>query len=133
MSRLHSAGWLSLASIVLALSGCAKSTNQPTSTDTVPGPSSSASASAKKESAPKARVIVIPADTEINVVLDEALGSKLSSTGQTFTATVANPVEVEGRVAIPKNARTSGVVKDAKAAGRFKGGAVLELALTSVR
>jgi len=35
-------------------------------------------------------------------------------------------------VAIPKGARTAGMVKNAKAAGRFKGGAVLELALTSV-
>jgi hypothetical protein len=45
---------------------------------------------------------------------------------------VRAPVEVDGRVAIPKGARASGIVKDAKAAGRFKGGAVLELTLTSV-
>jgi hypothetical protein len=41
-------------------------------------------------------------------------------------------VELDGKVAIPKGARVTGIVKDAKAAGRFKGGAVLSLELTSV-
>jgi hypothetical protein len=41
-------------------------------------------------------------------------------------------VEIDGRLAIPKGARATGIVKDAKPAGRFKGGAVLQLELTSV-
>src|SRR5229473_933071 len=45
---------------------------------------------------------------------------------------VESPVEVEGKVAIPKGARAEGVVKEAKAAGRFKGASVLSLTLTSV-
>jgi hypothetical protein len=68
----------------------------------------------------------------ISVVLDETIGSKTSQPGQTFTASVREPVEVDGRVAIPKGARASGIVKDAKPAGRFKGGAALELTLTSI-
>jgi hypothetical protein len=126
MSRSRIAVPLSLLSFAFVLIGCAKSSNQPTSSDTVPSPSSS-SASATKEAAPRPLPIVVPADTTISVVLDEPVGSKISSTGQTFTATVKAPVEVDGRVAIAKGARASGVVKDAKAAGRFKGGAVLEL------
>jgi len=66
------------------------------------------------------------------VVLDESIGSKTSTTGQNFSATVSSPVEVGGRVAIPKGARVTGVVRDAKAAGRFKGGAVLSISLASV-
>jgi hypothetical protein len=131
MSRSRIAGSLSVLSFAFVLAGCAKSSNQPASSDTVPSPSSS-SASATKETAPRPQPIVVPADTTISVVLDEAVGSKISTTGQTFTATVKAPVEVDGRMAIPKGARASGIVKDAKAAGRFKGGAVLELALTSV-
>jgi hypothetical protein len=76
--------------------------------------------------------IIVPAGTEITVVLDQTLGSKTSTSGQTFTATVAAPVEVDGKVAIPKGARASGIVRDAKPAGRFKGGAGLSLALTSI-
>jgi hypothetical protein len=68
----------------------------------------------------------------VSVVLDETVGSKISRPGQTFTATVRQPVEVDGRVAIPKGARATGLVKDAKPAGRFKGGAQLELTLTSI-
>ncbi|HKV23907.1 MAG TPA: hypothetical protein VJN93_04890 [Candidatus Acidoferrum sp.] len=124
--------------------GCSKSANQPTSSDTVPAPNSASDASgasgssaassrrSEKAEAPKPRPVVVPADTELAVVLDEPVGSKISSTGQTFTATLESPVEVEGRVAIPKDAQVRGVVKDAKAAGRFKGGAVLELTLTNV-
>ena len=66
------------------------------------------------------------------MVLDQAVGSKISTPGQAFSATVQTPVEVDDKVAIPKGARASGIVKDAKPAGRFKGGAVLSLTLTSI-
>ncbi|GAC1673317.1 MAG: hypothetical protein PVS2B2_06420 [Candidatus Acidiferrum sp.] len=78
------------------------------------------------------RPLVVPAQTSITVVLDETIGSKVSNTGQTFAATVHAPVDIDGKVAIPKGARATGIVKDAKSAGRFKGGAVLSLTLTSV-
>jgi hypothetical protein len=130
MSRSQTVGLLSLLSFAFVLAGCAKSSNQ-SATTSPSSPSSSSSAS--KEAAPRPRPIVVPADTPISVVLDETVGSKISTTGQTFTATVEVPVEENGRVVMPKGARASGIVKDAKAAGRFKGGAVLELTLTSVR
>lgn len=137
MNRLLSTASLCAFAIAAMSVGC-KSANKTTSTDTVPAassPSDSAAASAaagKKEAEPKSNAVVVPAGTEISVVLDEKLGSKISSTGQTFTATVEAPVEVESRTAIPKGARVQGRVRDAKAAGRFKGGAVLSLTLTSV-
>jgi hypothetical protein len=76
--------------------------------------------------------LVVPAETVISIVLDEPVGSKISQPGQNFNASVREPVEVDGRVAIPKGARVTGVVKDAKPAGRFKGGAALELTLASI-
>jgi hypothetical protein len=90
----------------------------------------SAKSAVKKAIEPKP--IVIPADTTIEVVLDQTINSKTARAGDKFTATVESPVEVEGKVVIPKHARAEGVIKDAKAAGHFKGGAVLSLALTSV-
>jgi hypothetical protein len=133
MSRLRTAVVLSLLSFVFVLAGCAKSSNQSATSDATSPSSPSSSSSASKESAPRPRPIVVPADTPISVVLDETVGSKISTSGQTFAATVETPVEVSGRVVIPKGARASGIVTDAKAAGRFKGGAALELTLTSVR
>jgi hypothetical protein len=68
----------------------------------------------------------------IAVVLDESLSSKTASNGQNFSATVSAPVEIDGKPAIPKGARATGVVRDAKSAGRFKGGAELSLTLSSI-
>jgi len=76
--------------------------------------------------------LVVPADTVIAVVLDQTISSKTSKPGDRFSATVESPVEIDGKVAIPKGARAGGVVKEVKAAGRFKGGALLVLKLTSV-
>jgi hypothetical protein len=120
--------------LAAAVAGCQKSADEqaqqaaPLSPDT----SSTSKSAVSKQAAPARKPIVVPADTEIAVVLDEPLGSKTSTTGQSFSATLANPIEAEGKVAIPKGARAAGIVKDAKAAGRFKGGAVLALELTSV-
>jgi hypothetical protein len=145
MNRLVAALSISTFTLAVCFAGCSKSsTQQPAastaSSSSLPSPSSSAPATSaseasnaeRSERAPKPRQLVVPADTELRVVLDEELGSKISSTGQTFTATVEAPIEVDGRVAIPRDARVTGIVKDAKAAGRFKGGSHLELALTSV-
>jgi hypothetical protein len=76
--------------------------------------------------------VVVPAGTVLTVRLGEAVGSKISQPGQTFSATLASPVELEGKVVIPAGATASGTVADAKPLGRFKGGARLQLRLTSV-
>jgi len=65
-------------------------------------------------------------------VLDEPLSSKTAASGQNFSASVSAPIEIDGKVVIPKGARATGVVREAKSAGRFKGGAVLSLALSAV-
>src|SRR5271154_64156 len=81
---------------------------------------------------PPPRPLIVPADTLISVLLDQGIGSKISTPGQAFSATVQVPIEIDGKLAIPKGARASGFVKDVKPAGRFKGRAVLALALTSI-
>src|ERR1700730_4501381 len=122
-------------SSILSLGGCQKSGDQQQSSATdanSSSPSSESGRSAPKAEAPRPRPIVVPAETVISVVLDEPVGSKISTPGQNFAASVSEAVEFDGRVAIPKGARASGVVKDAKPAGRFKGGASLELTLASI-
>ena len=78
-------------------------------------------------------VVVVPAGTTLTVRLGEALGSKISSPGQSFTATLAAPVAVGGDTVIPSGAEARGTVTDAKALGRFKGGAVLQIKLNSIK
>jgi hypothetical protein len=81
---------------------------------------------------PERQPITVPAGTRITVRLGEALSSKSSTAGQSFAATVAQPVVVEGNTVIARGAAARGTVVDAKALGRFKGGALLEVRLDSV-
>jgi hypothetical protein len=76
--------------------------------------------------------IVVPAGTDLVVTLSQALGSKLSQTGQTFLASVAQPVSVDGQTAIPKGSNVTGTVVTAKEKGKIKGEGQLSLALKSV-
>ena len=104
------------------------------------GPDASASSSpSAAESAKNAvkralepKPLIVPEDTVISVVLDQTISSKTAHSGDKFSATIEAPVEIAGKVAIPKGARADGVVRDAKSAGRFKGGAALALELTSI-
>jgi hypothetical protein len=112
--------------------GCQKPADQSTSPDANANPSVAETAKSVVKKAIEPRPLVVPADTVIAVVLDQTLSSKTSKSGDKFTATVESPIEIEGKIAIPKGARAEGVVNDAKAAGRFKGGAALNLTLTSV-
>jgi len=91
-------------------------------------------APAEAPAAPKIKIetITIPAGTALTVRLGQQLGSKISQAGETFTATLASPVEVNGRAVIPAGASANGTVVDAKPLGRFKGGASLEVQLISI-
>jgi hypothetical protein len=64
--------------------------------------------------------------------LGESVGSKISQPGQAFSATVAKAVVIGNEVVIKEGAAAAGTVVDAKPLGKFKGGAVLSLRLTSV-
>ena len=78
------------------------------------------------------QTIVLPVGTNLTVRLAQELSSKQSRVGDVFTATLAQPVQVGDRTVIPQGASVSGKVTDAAPLGRFKGGAVLKLALHSI-
>jgi predicted small lipoprotein YifL len=114
-------------------------TTSPTATQDETGGSAAQNQKvAKSEKAEKARpaaapkVLVVPAGTIITVRLGQSVGSKISQPGETFSATVATPVEIDGKTAIAAGSTASGTVVDAKPLGRFKGGAALEVRLDSV-
>ena len=85
-----------------------------------------------RASKPAAEPVVIPAGTTLTVRLGEALGSKISSPGQSFSATLAAPIEVGGKTVIRTGAEARGTVTEAKPLGRFKGGAVLRIRLNTI-
>ncbi|HEY6265929.1 MAG TPA: hypothetical protein VIW93_14100 [Candidatus Acidoferrum sp.] len=116
--------------------GCGKTADQQARPDANSAASSSSSMAESAKSEIKKIIepkpLVVPADTVLTVVLDQTISTKTTKSGDRFSATVEAPVVVNEKVAIRKNARAHGIVNDAKAAGRFKGGAVLALALTSI-
>jgi hypothetical protein len=132
MNRRFAAVSLCAFSMGGLVAGCQKPADQPSAPDANSSPSMAEAAKDAVKKAIEPKPLVVPADTVIAVVLDQTISSKTSKSGDKFSATVESPVEVEGKVAIPKGARAEGVVHEAKAAGRFKGGALLVLKLTSV-
>src|SRR5712671_893224 len=124
------------------VTGCASKPATPASSTENPNAAgdNSASGAAGSKSAtgkpaaskPVAQTITIPAGTVITVRLGETLSSKSSSSGQGFSATVAEPVVVDGKTVIEKGAAARGTVVDAKSMGHFKGGALLEVRLSSI-
>jgi len=116
--------------------GCNKtpeSTNgtSPANNASSPEPGAQPGAESKSKIPPLPKPVV-PAGTIVTVRLGQPVGSKISDPGQTFTATLVSPVQVDGKEVIPSGASASGTVVDAKPLGRFKGGAVLQLKLTSI-
>jgi len=112
-------------------------TTSPTTTQNETGGSAAQNEKmGKAEKAEKAQAtpkpLVVPAGTVLTVRLGQSLGSKISQPGETFSATVATPVEIDGKTVIPAGSAASGTVVDAKPLGRFKGGAALEVRLDSV-
>jgi hypothetical protein len=132
MNRRLAAVSLSAFSIGGLVVGCQKPADQQSGPDANSSPTLAEAAKSAVKNAIEPKPLVVPADAVIAVVLDQTISSKTSKPGDRFSATVKSPVEVDGKVAIPKGARAEGVVKEAKAAGRFKGGALLVLKLTSV-
>lgn len=76
--------------------------------------------------------VALPAGTLVTVRLVSAVGSKISAEGEHFSATVATPVQLDGKVVVHAGAQALGRVVQAVPQGRFKGAAVLRLVLESV-
>lgn len=130
-------------SLALMLGACSSKPAEetPATSDNSTAKESASGASAAKSAESKspgiierlmAKPVAVPAGTTLTVKLDEAVGSKISEDGQPFTATLANPIMVDGKEIIPKGSTVSGTVMDAKARGRFKGEGRLELVLNSI-
>jgi hypothetical protein len=104
--------------------GCSSKSTEEGSDSSAPS-SKSASLFGPKE-------VTLPAGTVITVRLASTVGSKTSNTGDHFNATIAMPIELGGKVVVPKGAEVLGKVTEAVPQGRFKGGAVLRLVLETV-
>ena len=137
---------LSLLSLVLAVSGCgSKSGSTPESSNSA-SPSNPSSPNSASNSVPGAAPvapapvpapppppIVIPAGTTIHVTLDQTVNSATANNGDPFAASLAVPVTSGSLVVLPVGTKVGGTVVTAQSAGKFKGNALLQLVIDSVR
>lgn len=76
--------------------------------------------------------VTLPAGTALVISLDHSLASDANRAGDQFSATISEPVVVEGKTVIPDGARAKGVLTDARESGRLSGVARLRMTLTEV-
>ena len=82
--------------------------------------------------APEPRTLEIPAGTSLTFALIDSLSSDGNMQGDTFQASLAEAVVIDGRTVIPMNAPASGRVLAVDEGGRVSGRARIELLMTSV-
>src|SRR5580704_8258517 len=139
---------LSLLSFVLAVAGCgSKPAATPESSNSASPSSPSGSNSASNgasTNAPAAPApaplpppppppIVIPAGTTITVTLDQTVNSQTANNGDPFAASLTVPLTSGSLVVLPVGTKVGGTVVTAQSAGKFKGNALLQLVIDSVR
>jgi hypothetical protein len=76
--------------------------------------------------------ITIQEGTDLTVVLDQTISTAQNRSGESFRATVAAPVVIEGKTVIPRDAPVTGHIVESVPSGRLKGVAKLDLTLDSV-
>ena len=76
--------------------------------------------------------VTIPEGAQFEVTVDETLSSKVSHAGDSFAASLSQPVMKDGKTIIPAGSHVTGRVVDAKDSGRLHVPARLSVALNSV-
>lgn len=71
--------------------------------------------------------------TTVSVHLVDAVSSENSKAGDRFTATLAEPLIINGRIVARKDARVTGQVREAVSSGRLSRPALITLSLTGVQ
>jgi len=123
--------------LLFALAACSSKPAETASSSAAPSSAASntggsAPAPAATPTPAPAPPVVVPAGTTLTVRLGQEIGSKISSAGDTFKATLADDVEVDGKTVIPAGTSAKGTVVDAKPLGKIKGGALLEVRLSQI-
>lgn len=81
---------------------------------------------------PPPKPVVVPAGTVLAIRTNQPLSTKTAKTGTAFTGSMTTPISLNGKMVIPAGSDVTGVVTEAKKAGKFKGGAALALTLNSI-
>jgi len=131
--RFRTAG-LAIA-IAVSLVGCSKTSDSSTVTGLTPSASPDATERAKADTplSPKPHAVTLAEGTPIKIRTQTTLSTKETKTGDSFTATLAEPIVIDGNVVAPRGSQVTGLVVDSDPGGRVKGVATLSVRLTHLR
>jgi BON domain len=82
---------------------------------------------------PPPQKVTIPSGTALAVRLVDPIDSEKNQIGDTFHATLNNPLTINGDVVVPSGSDVSGHLVDVKSAGKFAGQSQVILQLDSIR
>jgi len=106
----------------------ARKTPPNTPVETASAPAASTPVAAR----PVRREIVVPAGTQLSVRTTSTLSTKTNAVGETFAASLSEPLIVNGKVLAPAGSNVTGRVSSSTAGGKVKGVASLGLRISSV-
>ena len=122
---------LGMLAVALVGAGCSRSTQ---SEEAAPGSAARGPATAQPRTQSRAQPpLILPEGTNIRVRLVSTLSTATKSAGDTFEATLVEPLVVEGRTLATKGASVTGKVVDSDPGGRVKGVASIAVQLTGLR
>lgn len=81
---------------------------------------------------PPPQKVTIPSGTALAVRLVDAIDSEKNQTGDTFHATLNNPITINGDVVVPSGSDLQGHLANVKSAGKFAGQSQVVLQLDSI-
>jgi hypothetical protein len=119
--------WNVLLVTGLALGGCSADTGPTEDGETGAG-TSNTTTSAAPQRAPRQ----IPSGTTLTFAIGQTVSASGSQSGQTFVASLAQPVVVNGETVIPAGAAAEGRILEATQSGRVRGVAEIALTMTGV-
>ena len=81
---------------------------------------------------PAFKTVTIPAGSTLPIRITQTLDSATTQPGETFNATVATDIIIDGLVAIPQGTPVTGRVSEVHEAAHYKGSSLLSLELTNI-
>jgi BON domain len=81
---------------------------------------------------PPPQKVSIPTGTALAVRLVDPIDSEKNQAGDTFHATLNNPITIDGQVVVPSGSDVTGHLPDVKSAGKFAGQSLVVLQLDSL-
>jgi hypothetical protein len=130
MRRFHRMSVLLLvATLPSALAGCSATSPDAAQAN---GKNSGESGGVLSKLLNSSRELTLPEGTPIRVTVDETIASNQARSGDSFEASLAEPVVLDGKTVFPKGAKASGRVIEARESGRLQTPALLRIALRSV-